>query len=78
MNGRVPRLHANVGVTGNHVTRQPSPMSSSKNAKKNSAGTKPYKETLEPVVRARYLDKLSSIGSFDPYELVDKEWNRPT
>jgi hypothetical protein len=41
-------------------------MSSSKNAKKSSAVIKPYRETLEPVVKARYLDKLSSIGSFDP------------
>ncbi|KAH3777905.1 hypothetical protein DPMN_179353 [Dreissena polymorpha] len=31
-----------------------------------------YRETLEPVVRARYEEKLKNIGGTDPYELCVK------
>ena len=51
-------------------------MSLSKNAKKSTAAVKPsYIETLQPVVKARYVEKLKSMGSFDPYEVVSKKWS---
>ena len=51
-------------------------MSLSKNAKKSTAAVKPsYIKTLQPVVKARYVEKMKSIGNFDPYEVVCKKWS---
>ena len=34
-----------------------------------------YRDTLEPVVKARYLEKLRLVGGTDPYELSNKSFS---
>ena len=41
-----------------------------------SVSRQPYVDSLPPIVKARYYDKLRAIGGFDPYEIVAREWSR--
>lgn len=38
-----------------------------------SVSRQPYVDSLPPIVKARYYDKLRAIGGFDPYEIVARE-----
>ena len=42
---------------------------------KSTIKKQPYKDGLEPVVKARYLEKLKIIGGIDPYEENTKSFS---